>query len=244
MTVTEYVQGSDIAARVAQRMGDLQFRHVSRPTMMRFVRKGLAQMAMMGSSDIRSYETQIPESLRIRLPEGIVNIRHIYLFNGENCDYNESHVVHHKINFKHKGGTGFLADQKGENHDYIIRDTWWGESAPSDLYYGNIQAGYLMLSSNCSPFPRIHIEYEGTGQTDDDCKVPIFAEQAMEDYVHHEAAQQREFENPAYWRGVIDRKQAEMRDSTGSWITARTRFAMMDKFARKDLYFALTKFPP
>lgn len=237
---TGYLKASEVVTDVMQRTNDTDqgSRHLTRHFYLSQVQQAITELGFDSHFDLRSHEVPIPDDLRVQLPDNMVAPIVIYLFNGENCDVGTSVRLHFKQNFKHRGGSGFLAVQKGlpDGRDPLVQPTVDPASYDSGIYYGNIQNGWLMLSSNCNVWQNIHIEYAGAGfdQFGDDVLIPMFARQAVTDYVVLRAAQARRYENPSYWQGVINDHQNQMSAMGGSWQRARKRVAVMSRWQRVD----------
>lgn len=246
---TGHIRASDVVTDITQATGDEGCRVLARHFYLSQIQQAVTELGFDSGFDIRSWEENIPSTLKLKLPDNIVNPINIYLFNGDSCDIGASARLHVKYNFKHKGGDGFLANQRGIPNsigDPLIQPTLDPALNGEGLFYGNIQNGMLMFSSNCGAWQKVHVEYMGQGfdAFGDEVSIPAFARQAITDYVIHKTARARMRENPAYWRAVMADHQAQLSQVGGSWQTARKRAAMMSKWERADMNAYNSTFPP
>ena len=183
------VSPDEILSDVLQYVGDEEFKDNSRGYYVSQIQQALQELAFDTFFDKRTDTFKVPENLVLDMPEGMFNIRQIYLYNGVECNISNSVNVYWKRNYYTKGN-GFLARDKGVNpddpfyqsrgftrhsgHDHLgahSHNNSYDNSlrrqsnatSISNSYYYNIQAGKIMFSSSVRSFQNIAIEYNGVG---------------------------------------------------------------------------------
>lgn len=228
------------AARLAQDPGAA---NLGKPFYDACLRDAVQDLCYDTAWDIVTKEYDMPENGLMELPCDVAGIRHIYAYNGDNCNVDTSVDVHIKPNFTHKGGTGFFAQQKGVNVDAIVDNTfWWFE--PSGLYYCGVEMGCIHFSSSCQGFAKVRLVYQGLGQHDE-CEVaavPTWARRAVVDYIAHRACQMRMSENASFYNTLERKFDWQLTNVMGSWRTAQMRYKRMDYKQRQDSNIYNTSF--
>jgi hypothetical protein len=103
-------------------------------------------------------DLDVPDNLSIKMPSGCFNIRNVYLFSGDCCEVEDMQNVYWKKNYKTRGsGKSYTANNKSGNYDHFIDSP----SSETDLYYFNVNNGYIELSSNCTSYDTIRIQFNG-----------------------------------------------------------------------------------
>lgn len=221
------------ACRLAQDTGAA---NLTTPFYEAAVRDAIQELCFDTSWDHKAIEENIPASRRLTLPEGLISIRNIWLFNGDNCNITSSTPLWLKPNFSHKTSAGFFANQKGVNVDPLIGDTFFWD-VPGDLYYGGIDMGVLFFSNQCvSAFNKVRIEYVGLGQKNV-CtmpSVPTWARQAVTYWVAHRACEMRMSEDRGLFNALKQDYADQLNNPRKAWYQAMVRYKRMDQKQRRD----------
>jgi len=100
----------------------------------------------------------VPDNLNIKIPSGCFNIRNIYLYNGDCCKIEDMVNVYWKKNYKSSGtGKSYTSMNKPGVYDNFIDPI----SDETNLYYFNVNNGYINLSSSCTTYDNIRIQFNG-----------------------------------------------------------------------------------
>ena len=170
------ISPEEILSDVLKLANDESMKDNSKGYYLSLIQQALQELAFDTFFDIRNESFPVPKKLRLDMPKGAFNIREIYLFNGTECNINNSQIVYWKRNYITKGN-GFVARDKGlNNNDPFYNNRTLGisggdpslrrvntNSSITQAYYFNVQAGEIMFSSNCRNFENVFIVYNGTG---------------------------------------------------------------------------------
>lgn len=187
--------------------------------------------------------SRIPANGILALPDGLFDIRRIYVFSGERCELGNSTMVYWKRNYYRGSGGTFTADDTWENNGSKLQDrrvpgpeSGGLGTRPSDVCFYNVQDGKLMLSDKCLGYEKVMIEYSGVEGAISDCPiVPHFAQQAITDWVIWRAAMLDKIRYPEL-RDVERSAQFSLRSKPdGSWHQARKRISNMDRSEENSL---------
>lgn len=243
MLDTATVQIDEVIANVRQRVGDEMAPHKrSRGYYIGHIRRALIDLAYDTLFDKRNFDAAIPESLVVDLPTNIADITHMWLYNGDKCDFNNSKNLYWHRGFTRYGSGNYFAENKFFNDDPIIEDAGWCE--PGDLYSYGIQNGKLMLSSQCQTFERVHILYLGTGQTaGEEPPIPQMLLGAVEDYVTWKYYQFAQGRDPRTFRTLVQDARSEYETPfTGSKARALHNVRRVLTKQARDMSKYLTSF--
>jgi len=181
------------------------------------------------------------DTLSMEMPEGIFNIREIYLYNDECCSPSVSQVVHWKRQFNNKGGgdgyTAKIKDSGGSGYsDPFIPSSsnYNNESLYSGTkFYANVVNGTMMFSTDCRSYSKVRIIANGIGgEVGGLPLVPRFFEEAVSDFVYVRFYKAMKAREPRKYRGLwADSKE----DLTVSMRKARIRVSDMDSYEKESL---------
>ena len=173
------------------------------------------------------------DTLSMEMPEGIFNIREIYLYNDECCSPNVSQVVHWKRQFNNKGdGDGYTAKVKSSGTTGYF-DPFIPSINSGTKFYANVINGTMMFSTDCRSYSKVRIIANGIGgETGGLPLVPRFFEEAVTDFVYVRFYKAMKAREPRKYRGLwADSKE----DLTVSMRKARIRVANMDSYEKESL---------
>lgn len=239
MLGASYISVGEIITAAAQELRDGDFSHgLGRPFYLSLAQRGLTDMNYATNWHKRIFNEPIPENLVIDLPSDFTEADQFYVYSGDECSSTRSTIVFVKpgLHFL-KESQSFIANGMGRNLDAMQFSQKWSQSPPDCLFFGGLYNGKLYLSPSCgAAFNRVYIPYTGIGVDcfGDDFKVPMWAREAITDYVIHKAALTLEREDIQFFRGVIARKEGELKAPRGSWYTAIDRYKRSDKKTRYD----------
>jgi len=244
----------DILADVLKVVGDSNFRVSSKGWYTSQIQQALEELSFDTLFLTKSEIFDIPKNLRIKTPKGAFNIKQIYAFNGDHCNFENRHNVYHKRDFiNSESGHTFVARNTGRNnHDPFYRNRMNQGVHHHDLrqnllFYG-VQNGVIMLSPSCSNFQKILIEFSGVSCDIGEVPfVPSFARQGVKDWVSVQALplkMESVIDEPAQYRhyaGILSMKKQDLDDIyDGSWAKAKRRAGTLDDKFREDLKEYLT----
>lgn len=207
------------------------------------VRDAIIELCYDTNWDHRAADKIIPENRIIKLPHGMVSLRNIFAYNGNECNVDSSVQVHLKENYTHDGGKGFFANQKGVNDDPMVGNTFLFRE-PGNLFYCGIDMNKLYLSPQVKErFEKVRIMYVGLGACDE-CTVPAvptWAKDAVTYWVARRACQMRQKEGNLFVKLERD-YAAQIENPQLAWTTAKLRYKRMDYKARHDANIYNTQF--
>ena len=232
-----YVSLGEIITAAAQELRDTGFTHgLGRPFYASAAQRGLSEMNYATNFFKKVFIEKVPENLILDLPDDMTEKDQMYLFSGNTCNIGTSVMLFVKPNMWHGGGTGYLAQNKGRNYDNTQFSLAWSQAQPSHLYFCGERSGKLYLSESCRQYERIAIPYTGIGMDcfGEDFEVPMWAREAITDFVIHRVALAIEREDPQFMARVISRKEGELKGNGGSWQNAIWRYKRSDKKQRYE----------
>lgn len=239
MLGNSYLPVGEIITAAAQELRDGDFSHgLGRPFYLSAAQRALTAMNYETGFYKKIFNEPIPESLIIDLPEDMTAKDQIYIYRGDTCSVESSTILFVKPNMFHFGGdSGYIAQNKGRNRDALQYSLKWSESPPTRLFFCGEYNGKLYLSPSClAAYERIFIPYSGIGVDcfGEDFKVPMWAREAITDWVIHRIALALEREDVQFYRGVIARKENELKGPMQSWKSAINLYKRSDKKQRYD----------
>lgn len=234
------------------------------------VTKGFIYMQMNNCLEELSYDTffqddtrpfDIPPNRMIDIPPLVFNIRQMWLYSGDSCNFSDATNVYHKRNYFHNGGSeGFQKNSFRDNHN----DPFYGHdgttsdrrSVPQDVYrdgtdiagsnlfYYGYNNGRIFFSPSCAAFSSVMIKFNGIWQLDTGTPcVPRFLRRVLVDYCTVAVYKAKVHENPALYRTfLLDAESRLDRDGMrGSWYNAEVRVSRLGSKHREDLYEYLSR---
>lgn len=243
-TGNSFIPLGDVLFDAASEVSDPEFKKAGgRPFYVGAAQRAVGKMFKDTSLDSRTWETDVPSSLLIELPNGLEEIDAAYLYNGDHCNVSFSQKLYIKRNMYRLGGGGYLSGDKWYNYPDPLQfshgsGAWgaWSSTPPPWVFFAGRHNGFLFLSDSCTAFNRISIVYQGIGVDclGDDPKIPYWMRDAVTDYIVLRAAQKLRFQDPVLMREIIREKEMEMKSNQGSWNTAMIYGKRMDRKTRDD----------
>lgn len=227
---------SEVIIAAAQELRDEEFGRLGRPFYLSAAQRGLQEMNSATNFFKKQWDSEIPASLQLELPTDLTETDQIYLVRGSGNNITSSTPLFIKPNMWHKGGDGYVANNKARNHDDFQFSLAWSEAPPAHIYFAGLRNGTLYLSPSCKNWDRLLVMYTGLGVDcfGEDFEIPHWCREAITDFVIHRAALAMEMENPNFYARVIARKENELKAPNGSWWTAVGRYKRLDKKGRYD----------
>jgi hypothetical protein len=247
---SSFVTVNEILADVLKTVSDRDFSLNTRGWYISQMQQALEELSFDTFFLTINKEIVIPCDLKIELPIGAFNLRQMYVFNGDNCDFSESRTVYHKNNYLGSGsGKTYLARDtySNANDPFYTRRSQRRNSAiedakkgPTNVFYYGIQQGVINLSANCSQFEKVMLVYNGVHTDIGDVPViPTFLRQAVKDYATVRALEIRIAEeqvNLQRWNLLLSRYDNSLNHPyEGSWVKAERRAKTLDNKHRQDM---------
>jgi len=239
---SSFVTVNEILADVLKTVSDKDFTLNSRGWYTSQIQQALEELSFDTFFLTINKEIEIPCDLKIELPRGAFNLRQMYVFNGDNCNFDEVSTVYHKQNY--------LSSGSGET--YVARDTYSNfqdpfhkqrsrvKHTPSHVKFYGIQQGIINLSPNCAQYQKVMLVYNGV-QTDigEVPIIPTYLRQAVNDYTTTLALEIRIAEeqvNLQRWNLLLARYENSLNHPyDGSWVKAERRVKTLDNKHRQDM---------
>lgn len=180
----------------------------------------------------------IPDDLRLRIPQGLFNIRGLWIYTGTPDDVGYQETVYWKRTFFSRGSNqGYTAAIKeGQVTDPFVRMT----SVSEGQYYFNTQNGYIILSDSCAIFDYIRIM--GSGLLTDGLDiysqkiVPKFVQKAVILWAVEKSARSLKIFDNRYRAIQTDAAtQLDEYGLSGAWHQAKRRLKDLDKKKYQDI---------
>ena len=240
----DFVTINDILADALKLVGDVD---------MKFNSRGWYTSQIQQCLESLSYDTffldvekdlELPESLRLEMPQGAFNLQQVYLYNGDTCHIQNRVNVYHKKNF--------INDRSGEN--YVARDNYSNyrdrfhkqrsmiSNTPDNVFFYNIQNGMIMFSPNCYGFQKVKLVYNGVHtQIGEVPIIPTYLRQAVKSKVVVEGIKSRMAQSigtPEYNQlfnllNVHENQLSHPYD--GEWVKAERRVKSIDRKQKQDI---------
>ena len=258
-----FVTVNEILSDVLKLVDDERYEINSRGYYVSIIQQALEGLAFDTFFDVKTEDFEFPkDDLRLDMPIGSFNIRHIYIFNGDKCHVASAQKLWYKRNYyPAKKGTGYFADNRGNNSgdpfypsSSFDRNTTLKEDgliiSPSNRatvnnsYFYNVQNGIIMFSSICRSYAKVHIEFNGTGCDIGDIPIiPMFLREAVNDFTAEMALRIRMAKPDgrqygALWQ-IYDKRlnrDEQYGIGVGSWRRAAIRVKTLSKAKRDDLF--------
>jgi hypothetical protein len=262
-----YVTIDEILSDVLKSVNDASFKKNSKGWYTSQAQQALEELAFDTYFREENRAFNVPENLRLELPSGAFNIREMYLFNGDECNINNSAVVYHKKNFINgTSGNGYVArdtyknardpfhTKRGNRLDRIPgiqngrSDRFsTGSGLTNEVYYFSVQNGLIMLSSSSKNYQKVMIVYNSVGTEIGEAPIiPSFLRQAVKDYVtvkSLESIMAMDDEKFNKWNALygIHKNNLGDGDFNGSWAQGKRRVKRINTKERNDIKEYMSK---
>lgn len=249
MLGNSYVPLSEIITAAAQELRVPEFGALGRPFFESAAQRAVTEMNYATNFFKREFKAEIPESLILDLPSDLTEKDQAYLYRGDECNITTSTILFIKPNMMSFGGEGYIAQNKGWNRDGLQWSSYWSERPPDCVYFAGERNGKLYFAPACrAAFGKVFIQYTGIGVDcfGEDFKVPMWAREAITDFVIEKAARAMWREDVQFLRQVINDKKFELTAPKGSWHTAIWRYKRSDskrKYDTEGYTFRVGRFP-
>lgn len=263
---SSFVTIDELLADVLKLVNDSGFKKHSRGYYISQAQQALEELSFDTYFQEKNSSHDIPENLRVEMPKGAFNLKELYLFNGDECNIENSAVVYYKRNFiNSKTGNGYVArdtyrnerdpfhtkrgnrfnQRAGINNGQQERFNT-GNGLRNEVYYYGIQNGLIMLSSSCSKFEKIMMVYNGTGCDIGEAPIiPSYLRQAVKDYVTVKALESIlaiDDEKFNKWSALYNIHSTNLnKPYDGSWAKAEHRVKSLDRKQRQDIKEYMSK---
>lgn len=179
-------------------------------------------------------DIDIPDNLRIDVPEGCYNLEFIKAFTGTPEDFTSQVNVYWKRNFQQTAGgwTGVYA--YGNHNDPFVRAI----SQNQARYFFNVQNGVIHLSDLCADFDFIKVTYSGIPSKNiaNVKMVPPEVRKAVVLWVTEKCASYLKIKDNHYRIIQLDAaSQLDEYGMRGAWHEAKTRLRQLDTKQMQDI---------
>lgn len=260
----DYIKVGDIMFNAAGFAGDTGFKNVPRGFYTQQINDAFRELNMETKMLDGHADFIIPKNLTIPLPIDCFDVKNVWVYSGDSCDFNDVRKVWWKRNYYTQGGQGYLANRTGHsiNDPYYINDSFSSKANKENLdliryrnnntvnntLFYNIQNGAIMLSASClAAGTKVHVNYNSSGCDVYDAPIiPRFFKSAIEDYTTEAVLRFRMVNEPSsakLWMAtqqLYDRR-LDKNGFNGSWHTAVLRAKRMSDSERTDLAVYLGK---
>jgi len=173
-------------------------------------------------------------SRKVAIPAGCWEIINMWVYSGDCCEVSSSREVHWKRNYQLLGDSGYFANNKPNQEDNFITP----KSDISNVYFFNIQNGYIVFSDNCLNFSKVRIEFNGYASDVDVNEAKIIPRIVREAIVYKtsKAVLMGLIHTDNMYYGVLNNIKAELDTPyIGLWDKAKTRLKKMGYKKRSDM---------
>jgi len=220
METTTYISPNQILANVLPMLDDVRMEDASKGFYVSTIQRAIETIAFDSFFDERLEDFAFPkDDLFMPIPENMINLISVYVFNGDKCNIKNSHKVWFKRNYITRGEGMFAYDKADGTHDPFYQprghcsrfeDLTTVRRGPADrnLLWYNIQSGKIMFSPGCRGYEKVALIFNGTGCAIGDLPIiPLQFRTFVEDYVCEFILRIKMAKDPAKWRnlwGVYD----------------------------------------
>lgn len=195
--------------------------------------------------DQRIWTGLIPESLTVDMPNGLINIVHLWAFSGNTCNQNSRANIWHATGFFRENKAQFKEQAGTQWNDPIMDNTLTAPQVNEVLFY-NTLGNKLMLSDACGAYEKVFMEYRGIGVDFGEAPViPYYLMDAVKWWMAVEALQILALERQEV---ATDRALATAKDNLdgnrmkpGAWLTAKRRVQGSNRKEMEDTMKYLNK---
>ena len=253
-TTSGYISAREVILDAAQAAGDPSQGIVGRPRYLTFAQQGLQKICQDTQFETRDYDVEIPENRIVPLPKWMAGMNGVWAYNGDRCNPLGIVNVYEKTGYWHDGGGGSFshspwnafddAMQMGANGG--VAGPFYGQE-PWNLRYYGIRGRQMCLSPQCTGYAYLRISYAGLGFDefcgDTDIEIPMWARQAVTDYITMRAVTIRQYEEgkTTLMRAILNDMKEQMTEYHGSWAQAMLYWGGMDRKDRQDTVLYISK---
>jgi len=242
MTSSDFVSANEILTAVGYIVNDSDFKKgIPRGYYLSLVNKALEELAVDSLYHLITKDYPIDKvKLHAEKPKGLLNLREVYLFNGECCTPELSVIVHLKRLYNNgSGGSNYTAKRKenGQYDPFFAPYDLSGASHYHGVYFANEYETHLELSRNCREWQFIRFVYNGyQNAVGDEPIIPRDFRNAITDYVKVEILEIFKNRDVSYRTLWADAKNdlEGMGRKKGSWKEACDRVKMMSTWKREE----------
>lgn len=246
MTVNDFTTAERIISIASKNVNDSEHKNgFSRGWYMSHIQQAMQDLAIESKIFKHHQHEEIPSNLQVTVPKGVIDIREIYVYNGEICNPTSTQVVHWKRLFYNKpSGEGYFARVKddGSNPDDIFLPNQSNlrrgnaRNYRGTKYYYNVDNGVIMLSRDCASYPYIHVVYNGMGgEIGDKPVIPRIFERAIVDFLEERYYNAMKGRNPRTFRVLWGDAQDRLDSPRGAWNKAIRRVKGMDRHQQESM---------
>ena len=234
-----YVTPDEVISDVALLVADEEMKVFSKGYHLSQIQQALTELAFDTLFDEQEYIAPVPRSLILDLPNGLINLESVYLFDGNNCGASGRTKVWWANNYFRYGNQMFK-DQVGHSNDPIMEDTFQQDPSGHVFFYGR-RGSQLHFSDACLGRENIFIKYRGMGcNIGDQPIIPNDFRAAIKNRMAMDMLRVRFAKDPARWREVYADAKKDHHGGNGvfdvgSWKQAMRRIQDADMGTMNDI---------
>ena len=241
-THSGYVSANDVISDILPVVDDPGQKKFPHEWYIQQIQNALTELAYDTYFDERKESILIEGCSSLQLPSGLVNLKAVYLFNGDKCMPGIMQTVWHARNYVRDGEQQFK-EQRGTQVDPIMDQAISG-STQHALYYYNTMGDRIMLSDACRAYQKLFVVYNGLGcDFGSTPTIPHFLREAVKCWVAVVALEIRNAQDRGAWSAVLATQQNRLHGDSrnpGAWMRAKRRVQSSDEKEMRDLSKYLT----
>lgn len=247
----DFISVDTMVASVVRLVGDIDTKKIPKGRYESFAYRALLDLSIDTFFNKKRIDAPVPHDLQYELPANTFNVKEVYVYNGDTCNFSSAQKVWYKPNYFTRGN-GFFAKNRGQantidpfypanrelvhlnNSNVMVRRE---DKLAQRLLYYSIENGVVYLSPSCRSYQNIHVVAYGTNTTIGEVPlIPLMLQNAVEDYCCEFATRELINIEPQKY-AVMNRIYSDRMQKSGmngSWHEAVMRIKRMDKGQRDD----------
>lgn len=186
MTHAGYVDAKTVISDVVRLVDDTRFKDISEGEYIAMARQAVINLGFDSYFDEQVVSIPLNGKLVHRLPDGLMNIVHVFAYNGDRCSQGHRATVWHARGYFRDKNLQ-LREQTGVQHDPIMDSVLPAHRVNETLFYNTLGPN-IMLSDAVAAYQSLHIEFRGIGGAFDTAPIiPYALMDAVKWWVAHEA---------------------------------------------------------
>lgn len=229
MQQVDFINVTEVLSAVQRLVGDLEFKNgFTRGWYISRAKDALDELSLDTSLIQFTKDFPFPkDTFILDFPDGLFNLRDIFLYNGDCCDLTTSERVNYKVGYE-RVGSGYTAKRRETGNTSNYTDPFYAPfTKQTTLYWAGIQNGSIHFSDDCLGFEKVQLRW--SGYLTDQGEIPIvprMMKQAVICFIaekYFEAKKSEDSKMRNNWADAFGNRQMEFRK-------ARLRRTKSDKF--------------
>lgn len=244
MLSAEKIQVDAVITDVVTFLGDDEFRLRSRGWYVERVQRTIEKLAteyFLFVDWIDGEFSKSPMELAIPVPNNFINPKRIYVYTNGCCAPGcDQRIVHYKTNFiTGPGGTNYSANNtEQQNYDpYFQPYADNGGNYRHNMFWANMEGGYLMFSESCKRYEKYRIIYNTFGgELKAVPEIPREYRAVVTHLTMRDSAMMLMRHDVKTYTGLFQASQVLLNDpKTGSWDSFHRNAVSMSQWMRDDM---------